>query len=173
MWTGASGRHLACCFSGVAGRRYRGLQLLAGDFTEWVVLPIEQHSFAVFLEHGSVDPAVPVKISELGMPQMRVQIGDVGQEFGIAPMAAGRRFIGIEFCGAYVVFRGEMLLLLWIHQFAVGFVIPPHVPEIAVQDVGAGVNVTDHALARWHPKFKLVLNRMSRLVLCESSDRRA
>ncbi len=80
-------------------------------------------------------------------------------------MAARRRFVGVEFGRPNVVLGGQVLLLLGIHQLAVGLVVPPHVAEVAVEDVRTGVNVADHALAGRDPQFKLVLNRMARLVL--------
>ena len=57
---------------------------------------IEQVALPVFLEHGAEHPAVAVKIGELGVPGLRVQIGQIRQEFGIGPQPAAGRFVGIR-----------------------------------------------------------------------------
>ncbi len=163
-WTGASGRHLRVLLFFVAGGCHGDLQLLAGNGAERIVFPIEQHALAVFLEDGSINPAVSVEIGELCVTQMRVQVADVRQEIRIAPVTAGGRFVRVELGGSNVVFGRQLLLLHRIHQLAIGLVVPPHVPEVAVQHVRARVDVTDHALTGRHAEFKLVLDRVAGLI---------
>ena len=50
-----------------------------------------------------------------------------------------------------------------IHQLAVGLLVPPHVAEVAVHDVGAGVDVADDALAGGDGRGEPVLDRDGRV----------
>ena len=65
-----------------------------------------------------------------------------------------------------------MLLLGRVHQFAVGLVVPPHEAQVAVHDVGAGMDVAHDALAAGNGKRELVVDRMAGTILGNGRVRR-
>ncbi len=87
------------------------------------------------------------------------------QEVGIGPVAPRRGLLGIRHVGADQLFRGEVFLLRRVHQLAVGLVVPPHETQVAVHDVGAGMNVAGDALAAGNGERELVADRMAGAVL--------
>ena len=72
---------------------------------------------------------------------------------------------GLFISDSHELLGGELFLMLRIHQLAVGLVVPPHVAEIGVQHVRAGMHVAHDALAGGRGRRELVLDRMARLVL--------
>ena len=113
-----------------------------------VALVVEQVALAVLLEHGAEDPAVAVEVGELGVPGLRVQVG------ARSPGTPGRTRVpraaassGLDICDWANSSAVGCFCLRGIHQLAVGFLVPPHEAEVAVHDVGAGVDVADDALA--------------------------
>ncbi len=105
-----------------------------------------------------------VEVGELGMLQLRIKVRDIGQEFRIRPKTAGRRLIGVRHLRPNEIFGTEPFLRLGIHQFAIGFFIPPHVAAVAVHHVGAGMHVANDALAGGNAARKTVLYRMTGFV---------
>ena len=57
---------------------------------------VEQVAVPVLLEDGAEDPAVAVEIGELGVPRLRVQLGDPLQERWVGPVAARRRLVRVR-----------------------------------------------------------------------------
>ena len=107
---------------------------------------------------------------------VRVSLGfrsrHVVEELRVRPQPAQRRVLGVGPLDLDHLLGRELALLGRVHQLAVGLVVPPHGAEVAVHHGGAGVDVADHALARRDRVRELVLDRMARLVLAGSSDRR-
>ena len=64
-----------------------------------------------------------------------------------------------------------MLLLRRVHQLAVGLVVPPHEAQVAVHDVGAGMDVADDALAAGNGERELVARSDGRARSWEWSGR--
>src|SRR5207237_8723086 len=80
--------------------------------------------------------------------ELGVQVGDVGEELGIGPLAAHRRALGVAVLDLGHLARGGAPLRLRVHERAVRLVVPPGVAVIAVGDRRARVVMADHALAR-------------------------
>ena len=68
-----------------------------------------------------------MKVRELCVLQLRVEIADVGKEFRVTPVSAHRRFLRIAHGAGKILLCRYFPFMLGIHQFAVGLVIPPHV----------------------------------------------
>ena len=130
-----------------------------------LVLGIEQRAFAVVFEDGAIHPAVAMKVAELRLFQLGIQVGQVAQEIGIGPVPSQRSCFRIPGKRSGRIRRRHSLGLLGIHQVAVGLVVPPHVAQILKRVRGAGMDVADHALARRDGASELVHDRMPRLVL--------
>ncbi len=150
----------------LAGRRVHGThELCVFHLLERLALVVQQVALAIFLVDGSEYPPVAMKIRKLRVPQMRVQIGDVGQKLGVRPEAAGRSIVGIVHLGLGELFRSQLFLLDRIHQLAIGLIVPPHIANIAIQHVRAGMDVADDALTGGDRQRKFVRDGMPRFVL--------
>ena len=103
--------------------------------------------------------------AEPEIPILRIHVGDLFEESRIRPESAGRGLVRIRQLGLGEFLGGRILLMLGIHQLAVGLRIPPGVAEIFIQNIGAGVNVADHALTGRHGRDELVIDRVPALVL--------
>ena len=125
---------------------------------------VEHVALAVLLVDGPEHPAVAVKIGELGAGQLRVEVGDVGEEVEVRPLSAEGGALGVALLDRVDLPRTERRLPLGIHQLAVGLVVPPGVPVVALGHRGPGVHVTDHALAGRDRVRELVSDGVSRLV---------
>ncbi len=125
---------------------------------------VEQVAVPVFLEDRAEDPAVTVEVGKLGMPRLRVQLGDPFQERRVRPVAPRRGLVRVRHHRAGKFLGGRVFLVLGIHELAVGFFVPPHVTSVRVEHVRAGMNVADDALAGGHSRDELMLDRMPRLV---------
>ena len=55
------------------------------------------------------------------------------------------------------------MLFFRIHQFAIGFLVPPGITEVRIHEEIALVHVTVHALARWNRARELMDDRVSAL----------
>ena len=130
-----------------------------------LVVGVEQVALAVGLVDVAEDPAVAVVIGELHARELRIQIGHVVQERRVGPLAAQGRALGVDPLDLVDLGRGELALLLGVHEAAVALVVPPDVAEVAVGHRGAGVVMADHALAGRDRVRERVPHRMARLVL--------
>ena len=111
---------------------------------------IEQIAFAILLEDGAEDPAVAVIIGELRVLELRIQFRDLLQEIQVAPKPARGRRLRIALRRRCTSSSSVgFVLLLRIHEFAVGLLVPPGVTEIRIHEEIALVHVAVHALARW------------------------
>src|SRR6266850_6378474 len=127
---------------------------------------VEPVPFPIVVEDGSEHPAMAVKVSELCGLQLLVEFAtaDFFQKFFIAPQSAGGSSFGIAFERLVtLLFRG-IALLFRIHFVAVDFVVPPSQAEIGGDHVRAGMDVTDHALARGNGPRESVLDGMAGLI---------
>ena len=161
-------------------RRFDGLLGVRGrDVCDHVAGCIEQATVAVVFEDGAEDPAVTVEVGELGKVQLRIEFRDPGQEIGsrgladvalrvgveIGPQAAHRAAFGILRQTLPLLLRRRMLRGARIQVLAVGFVVPPHVAEVAVGVRRARVHVANDALARRHAAREGVTNRVAALTV--------
>ena len=77
---------------------------------------VEQVALAVALEDGAEIPAVAVVVGELGVLELRVELGDLAEELEVAPLAAHRRAFRIAIedlahllvASGYCCFSGHM-----------------------------------------------------------------
>ena len=53
------------------------------------------------------------------------------------------------------------MLSFWIHEFAVGFLVPPGVTEVRIYEEISLMHVAVHALAGWNRASELMDDRMS------------
>ena len=126
---------------------HRLLEFLRVVGRDDVVGVVEQVALAVAFVDGAEIPAVSVVVGELGVLELRVELADLGAEFGIGPFAANHRPLGIAFeCRAHLV-AGRVFLPLRPHLRCRGLVIPHRVAEHAVQKQIRLMHVADHALA--------------------------
>ena len=112
---------------------------------------VEQVALAILLEDGAEHPAVAVEVGELRVLQLRVELGRAGaaaRNSGSDHRPRDARCLpGLRISIATRSRPSDSRLRRRIHQLAVGFVVPPHVAEVGVHHVRAGVDVADHALA--------------------------
>ena len=130
-----------------------------------VSLVIEQISLAVVLQDRSVGPAMAVEVGELGVLGAVVEVGEISEKLGVREQVFRGRLVGVGELAVDHLLGARIPLLLRIDQVAVGLLVPPHVADVAVHDVGAGMDVTDDALAGWNPvaRSELVVNRVPAL----------
>ena len=135
-----------------------------------IAVLIEPIPFAIVLEDGTENPAVAVEIGELRGFQFRIEFGtaEIFEKFLIAPQAPGGGSFWVSQEGLIALLFRRIALLRRIHFVAVQFVVPPGEPEISGEHIRAGMNVADHALARWDGTRENMLDRMTRLVLGNS-----
>src|SRR5207302_10733197 len=134
------------------------------DLLAVLVQPIP---FAVVIEHSAENPAVAVKIGEPRGLQLLVKFGaaDSFQNFIVVPEAANGGALWIVFERSKALLLRRIALLFRIHLVAVHFVVPPGEAEISGNHVGAGMDVADHALARWDGACEDVFDGMAGFVL--------
>ena len=116
------------------------------------------------LEDGAENPAVPVVIGKLRVLELRIEFGHVIEKILVAPESARRGCFGIVHGGPDQLGIGRIVLLLRIHEFAVGFLVPPGVTEIRIHKEISLVHVAVHALAGWNRARELMNDRMTALV---------
>jgi hypothetical protein len=139
------------------------LGIIESDLLAFFIQPV---AFAVVIEDGAEHPAVAVEIGELRGFQFRVEFGaaQIFEKFFIAPEAAGSGSFGVAQERLIALLFRRTALLRRIHFLTVDFVVPPSEAEIRGQHVGAGMEVADHALARWNRARENMPDRMARLV---------
>ena len=128
------------------------------------IAEVEQVAFAILFENGAKDPAVTVIIGKLGVLELRIQLGDIFEEIGVAPKPARRGGFRINGCRPNEFVIGRVVLDLGIHEFAIGFLVPPGVTEIRIHEQIALMHVAVHALAGRNRARELVHDRMPALV---------
>ncbi len=126
---------------------------------------VEKIAVAVLLEDGAEDPAVAVVIGELRVLQLRIQLGDLLEEIQVAPQSARRGGLGVLQRCTDLLLVARVVLLLRVHELAVGLLVPPGVAEVRIHEAVALVHVTDHALAARDRGGELVLDWVAALVL--------
>ena len=127
-------------------------------------LGVEQRALAVALEDGPKIPAVPVVVGKLGVFQAGIELADVFQEIGIAPVAARGRFFRVARLDRADLGVGRILLLLRPHRRRVRLVIPHRVAVEGIDENVRLVHVARHALRGRDGAREFVLDRMARLV---------
>ena len=132
-----------------------------------VVIAVAQIALAIVLEYRAENPAVAVVIGELRVRQLRVQLRNLFQKIQVAPQAARGGGLGIVADGFDEFLRRRIFLLRRIHEFAVGFLVPPRVAEKRIHEEIALVHVAVHALARRDGARELVRDRVAALVLAD------
>src|SRR5260221_9596724 len=134
-----------------------------------LVVFVEPIAFTVVRIHAAIDPAVSVKIGELGGLKLLVEFRTAGlfQKFFVAPQSSRRGGFWIFQRGLVTVLFGRIFLFRRVHFFAINFVVPPGQSEIGGQHIRAGVHVADHALAGGNRAGKNVFNRMAGLSLVD------
>ena len=137
----------------------KALWIIEGD---GLALRIEPVPFAVVVVNGSKDPAVPVEVGKLRRFEVGVELGiaELFQKFFVAPEAACRCTFRIVQKELVALLLARIVLLLRIHLVGVELVVPPRVPEIRGHHVCAGMDMTDHALARRNRACEDMANRM-------------
>ena len=128
-----------------------------------VVLAVAQDSLAVVLEDRAKDPAVPVIIGKLRVLQFRVQLGVFRRKSRSPQRPRAAAASGLSGWSGRVRHR-RIVLHFGIHEFAVGFLVPPGVAEIRIHKQIALMHVAVHALARRDRARELVHDRMAALV---------
>ena len=95
---------------------------------------------------------------------LRIQLRDFLEKILVAPQPArgGRFGIALRRSDQFVI--GRILLLFRIHEFAIGFLVPPGVTEIRIHEEIALMHVAVHALARRNRARELMHDRMAALV---------
>ncbi len=151
------------------GQTDRRHELLGGRLADEPSLMVEGIPLAILLEDRAEDPAVAVEVGELGFLRFRIELGDPFEEPRVGPEAPSSGLVGVRELGLGELLGGRLVLMRRVHQGPVGLLVPPGVPQVAIHDAGAGVDVADDALARRHPRGEPVLDRMPLLVL---GDRR-
>ena len=111
---------------------------------------IKQAAFPVSREHRAKEPAMAVKIGELGVLQFCIEFSAacLGEKLYVGPQPAGGRAFWIPLRHLEFFLLGGIALLFRIHRAAVGFVVPPGIAEIGGHHVCAWMHMADHALAR-------------------------
>src|SRR5712675_2332353 len=127
---------------------------------------VQPIAFAVVAEDRSKNPTVAVKVRELRGLQLRVELGTANfvQEFFVAPEAACGSAFRIADESLVALLFGGVALFLGIHLVAIDLVVPPGEAKVSVYHIRAGMDVTDHALARGDRSRESVFNRMPGLV---------
>ncbi len=156
---------LAVLLADGLGHLDRRHQLLGRGRLDRPALAVEHLAVAVLLEDGAEDPAVAVEVGELGVAGLRVQVGHALQEPRVGPQPPGRRLVGVGHLRLHELLGRRVLLLLRIHQLAVGLLVPPRIAHIRIHDRRAGVNMTHHALTRGDRAGEFMLDRVALLVL--------
>ena len=140
---------------------------------------VEQVSLAVVLEDCPEHPPVAVEVGELREPESGVQLRRPRQEVGarafadlahririeVGPESADGGRLGVLAEARELLFGRRTALVPRVHELAVGLVVPPGIAEIAVREAGAGMHVTDDALARRDRPRERVTDRMAPLAV--------
>ena len=126
-----------------------------------LVLKIEQVAFAILFEDSAKDPAMTVIIGELRILQFRIQLGNFFEEIEVAPLSARGSGFRILLQRSTRFLFGWILLFLGIHEFAVGFLVPPGVAKKRIHEEVALVHVAIHALAARDGAGELVFDGMT------------
>src|SRR5207247_2366702 len=101
-----------------------------------------------------------VEVGEVHALELGIKFGraDVLEELEIGPESTdGGAFGVVELCFVFV-FGGGVTLLFGVHELGVGLVVPPHVAEVGIEDVCAGMDVADDAGAGGHGADELVFD---------------
>ena len=108
-----------------------------------------------------------VRIGELRAFELSIEFGRAGsiEEVRFRPKTAQARRLRILIELSLLFGLRRIVLHRRIHLVAVGFVVPPHQPEIRGDHVLARMHVANHALRRRDARGELMLDRMTRLVL--------
>ena len=130
-----------------------------------VAVVVDKVAFDVLLEDGTECPSVTVEITEVNFCQVRVESGQLLDKLRVRQMIAGRRFVRVPQHRADEFLRCRVLLLGGVQEARIGFFVVPHVPDVAVHDVRAGVDVAHHALARRDRVRELVVDGVPAFVL--------
>src|SRR5580700_4585435 len=126
---------------------------------------VEQIAFSIAFVNSAKNPAMAVKVGELGLFELLVKLfaADILQKLGVGPQAFCRGTFGIsDRYFIFLLFR-RIPLRFRIHELAVRFVVPPGVAEISGLHIRSGMNMADHALAGWNRSCKRMANGMSLL----------
>src|SRR5262245_35421830 len=104
------------------------LELLGVFEIDLLPIGVEHVSLAVSLVDSSEHPAVTVEIAELRVFKLLVEVGraDALQEIVVEPVAARCCALRILLPREEARVVVDLALLLWIHQMAVGFAVPPN-----------------------------------------------
>ena len=156
---------LAMYFFKFVGGCHRGHQVLRRWVFDLGPLMVEQRAGSILFEDRAKDPAVAMEVRKLRVLQVWIEVCDIIKKFGVSPEPSSRRLLRIRHRRLDQLLRSWILLLFGIHALAIGFVVPPHVSKVGVEDIGARVHVAYHALAGRHAISEHVLNRMPRFKL--------
>ena len=85
------------------------------------------------------------------------------EKISVAPQPARCRSLRIRYCRFYELGVCRIMLFFRIHEFAVGFLIPPGITEVRIHEEIALVHVTVHALAGGDGACELMHDRMTAL----------
>ena len=103
-------------------------------------------------------------VGELGFFELGVEFGDLFKEGRISPETAGGGGLGGAGVEGDLLGRGGVMLLLGIHELAIGFLIPPRVSEKRIHEKITLVHVAVHALGRRDGAGELVFDRVALLL---------
>ena len=87
---------------------------------------VEQLAVPVFLVDGAKHPAMSVKIGELRVSCLWIELSKPGEKGGVRPVAARCGLIRVRHVRECEFLGRRILLMLGIHQLAVRFLVPPH-----------------------------------------------
>src|SRR6266404_25131 len=134
------------------------LGIIKRDLLAVLVQPVP---FSIVVKHGPENPAMPMKIRELGGLQFLVEFAAPNslQEFFVIPEPPDRRAFRVSFESLVALLFRWIALLLRIH-----LVVPPGQPEIRRDHVRARMNVTNHALARRNRARERMFDGMASLI---------
>src|SRR5579885_2434559 len=117
-----------------------------GVIGDHMAVPIEEAARFIAFPHVSEDPSMAVKVRDLDIRKARIEFRAAGQERIVGPQSLDVGGFRVGHQVNRFLIRGDLLWSRGIEVFAVALVVPPDGAVIAVDDVGAGMNVADHAL---------------------------